>query len=501
MKVLIFLFIVICGLLYLQRVRERQNEHFVGKVDTETDEEGDGMYVKNGSFADGKGIPNSIGAINGNSFIKFKNPGDSDYVLRMEGVNKDDVTKPKNGYLFKVKLLPGKTYRISAMEHIDNEYKGGIEMFRIRQSLTNGKARLFMSDGNIVSSQTVGNNKWVLRDFVFTLEPNGNETVEVTIGHKINIQAGYKYYTKIQIDDFMETLTTFPVTNGMSLYLNTLNLREDTKELLDYSGNNRHFKSFQGRILRYKKLYGINLYRNRLIGPASNSLDIESKEFTLGWYITTNAIKKTPFIKIYANDTVQHGLELYYMPEKGSGKNKLFIHFRNNEYEIDIGVIKSFTPLVLTYKKGIFTLYVNGNKIWSKRYKKSRREKKLNIEDNIFTVDKPVQINDSGKLFVGFISIVLFNRELNKMEVRKISDYYHLEYAKVRNNDMFKTVVNKEMNRMDNLDKYCNPYAKDNPVVKELRVVDLDKCPKWDPNPDPKVWVKRDNVRCWGCNY
>lgn len=193
MKVLIFLFIVICGLLYLQRVRERQNEHFVGKVDTETDEEGDDMYVKNGSFADGKGIPNSIGAINGNSFIKFKNPGDSDYVLRMEGVNKDDVTKPKNGYLFKVKLLPGKTYRISAMEHIDNEYKGGIEMFRIRQSLTNGKARLFMSDGNIVSSQTVGNNKWVLRDFVFTLEPNGNETVEVTIGHKINIQAGYKY--------------------------------------------------------------------------------------------------------------------------------------------------------------------------------------------------------------------------------------------------------------------------------------------------------------------
>ena len=132
MKVLIFLFIVICGLLYLQRIREKGKEHFVGKVDTEIDEVESGIYIKNGSFTDGSGIPDSIGAINGNSFVKFKNPGDSDYVLRMEVVNKEEVTKPNNGYLFKVKILPGRTYRISALEHVDSEYKGGIEIFRIK---------------------------------------------------------------------------------------------------------------------------------------------------------------------------------------------------------------------------------------------------------------------------------------------------------------------------------------------------------------------------------
>ena len=110
-------------------------------------------------------------------------------------------------------------------------------------------------------------------------------------------------------------------------------------------------------------------------------------------------------------------------------------------------------------------------------------------------------INDSGLLIGGFISMNIFNRALNKMEVRKVSDYYNLEYAKIRNNDVFKNIVNKEMNKVDNLNKYCGPYSKDNPVVKELKVVDLDLCPKWNPNPDPKKWVRRDNVRCWGCNY
>jgi len=496
MGVLLFLFLIIIGLLYLQNKRLEQ---FKENKDVKTDVEQ--KYIENGSFEEGKGIPNSIGAINGNEFILFKNPGNSGYVLRMGVINKKENPKGMNGYLFKVKLPPGKTYRISAFEHISLDYKGSREVFRVRQYLTNGKNRLFMSEGNIISTQTIGENTWNLKDYVFTLEPNGTETLDIIIGHNTNILDGYKYYTDIQIDDFSETLTTFPITNGLLLYLNAMNIRENTKELLDYSGNNRNFKSYQGKILKYTRLYGINIYKGRLIGPASNSIGLQSNEFSIGWYMTVATRKKTSFFRIYANDTVQHGFEIYYMPEKGTGKNKLFIHYRNSEYEINIGVIKSLTPLVLTYKKGFFTLYVNGNKIWSQRYKKSRRENKLNIETNIFTITKPIQINDSGQLIGGFMSLVLYNRELNKMEVRKISDYYHLQYAKVRNNDVFKTVLNNEMNNQTNLNKYCGPYSKDNPIVKELKVVDLDLCPKWNPNPDPKQWVKRDKIRCWGCNY
>lgn len=504
MRVLIFLIIIIIGLYFLQKLKKTKEDFQVSKNKTPekpVDAESTGIYIENGSFAEGKGIPNSIGTVNGNNYVPFNNPGESSYVLRMGPINKQENPKGQNGYLFKVKLPPGKTYRISLFNYNTKDYMGGNETFRIRQYLTNGKNRLFMSEGSIVSSQTVGEDEWTLRDYVFTLEPNGNETVDIIIAHNAKITAGYKYITRIKIDDFTETLTTFPVRDGLLLYLNALNIRDPTDTLVDYTGKGGDFKTLAGKLMRTTKLYGVNLYKEKLTGPPSNSINMKSNEWSVSWFLSAAARKKTSFLRIYANNKVQHGLEIYYMPEKGTGKNKIFIHYRNNEYDIDVGVIKSFMPFVLTYSKAFFVLYLNGSKIWRGRYRKSRRENRLNIEDNVFTTKKNMTINDSGLLIGGFISMNIFNRALNKMEVRKVSDYYNLEYAKIRNNDVFKNVVNKEMNKVDNLNKYCGPYSKDNPVVKELKVVDLDLCPKWNPNPDPKKWVRRDNVRCWGCNY
>ena len=149
-----YLFYIICMvcLIVLYTINKKTIEGFQTEDTTEKN------YVENGSFKDKQFIPNSTGAMNGNSLIVVKNPGESENVLKIE---KTDKT---NGYMFKVKLDSGKTYRLSLFVHTDKEYKGEIELIRIRQYLTNGSKRLFMSEGNMVSIQSVGDLNWELRD-------------------------------------------------------------------------------------------------------------------------------------------------------------------------------------------------------------------------------------------------------------------------------------------------------------------------------------------------
>lgn len=476
-QTLIFVLIGILMMYYLYNLRNQFKEGFSQLPDNN--------YIQNGGFLDGKPITNSEGLTLGNTIIKMDNPSESPYVLKQTSVTKNKTSN--NFYTINVNLEPGKKYRLSLWENLSSKYDGKQNLFQVIVKMKDNVDTILTSKGNIILSETVMNNDWYRKEYIFSLPQNANGSVKIQIGEGSMNKAGNRFFTDVQLENYYQVLKLFPIKKGLMTFISMFNIDnvDDLNIIKDLTGNGNNFGSEQTIKINGK---AIDLNNTSLKGPPSDSLGINNK-FSIGFSLSGITSPRTEILKMFSNNVFKYGLEII-INKQNISDNYITVKFKNNVYNWKLGLIENYNNYCLTHVDNAFRFYMNGilinpeiekiNKDLPKENETSNENINTGGSDtDTFFINSPCYIN-MDKQGKGFLyAFYVFNYELSFGDINKVNGYLNLEYYKNRNKSTFNEMV-KDVRKVSNKPIIIHKYGETE--------IDMSK------------YILKDEIPCWGCN-
>jgi hypothetical protein len=182
-------------------------------------------FYTNGHFSRGNGVTQESGSNATNEVILFRNPGDSEYVLRQTGT----VAFTEYQINLTTQLAASTTYVLSGWyaESPDYSCADGSRMFHSRAYSTSGaNVALGIGIGTVLETRIVNGITWKYCYATITTPADYNNVFEWYLGYGGSAYTGYRYYTNLQME-----VGTFP-----SRFVD--GTRSSSQALLDLTGRN-----------------------------------------------------------------------------------------------------------------------------------------------------------------------------------------------------------------------------------------------------------------------
>ena len=201
-------------------------------------------FYTNGHFSGGNGVTQESGSNATNEVIVFKNPGNSDYVLRQTGT----VAFTEYQINLTTQLAASTTYVLSGWyaESPDYSCADGSRMFHSRAYSTSGaNVALGIGIGTVLETRIVNGITWKYCYATITTPADYNNVFEWYLGYGGSAYTGYRYYTNLQME-----VGTFPsrfvdgTRSNTQALLDLTNRNTITANSLSYASNNSF--SFNG---------------------------------------------------------------------------------------------------------------------------------------------------------------------------------------------------------------------------------------------------------------
>jgi len=182
-------------------------------------------FITNGHFSGGNGVTQESGSNATNEVIVFRNPGNSEYVLRQTGT----VAFTEYQINLTTQLVASTTYVLSGWyaESPDYSSADGSRMFHSRAYSTSGASvTLGIGIGTVLETRIVNGITWKYCYATITTPADYNNVFEWYLGYGGSAYTGYRYYTNLQVE-----VGTLP-----SRFVN--GTRSNTQAILDLTGQN-----------------------------------------------------------------------------------------------------------------------------------------------------------------------------------------------------------------------------------------------------------------------
>lgn len=437
-------------------------------------------YIINGSFFNEKPIYNSS-LIGNSNIIKFENnPGNSVYVLQCKNGGNTGIKININNININNTYKFSFYYNSNGSINISNYIKFNI--------INNNNQTIYLSQKFYENKEPyiINNTKWYYVSSLITIPENTN------IEKNLNIQylntsllpINTVYSTDFKFFKILNDDENYELTYGLKTLLLTKSLEKSSKKWIDFSGyhNNFYFNPNIPSINKDKKIGGVSLKQNKLIGPICNKVfGYNPKEFSIvfsiynyqennntkneeeyneeelisGELTSEENINDYLFLTIPGNQ--KYILKVFIKPDIGyisiyanDGKINLF---RNN-------MVFNKSILSITFKNDTLNLYQNGVLI-----------KSVNCDNSIFypSSEKNIILNQNKNINVYMNYFSIYNNALISDDYNTIDDYFK-GYFNQQNNHF---IIIKPSNNNNNNDlkqkckNDCNDLCKDDEICKK----------------------------------
>jgi hypothetical protein len=430
-KMITLLLFVIMILVILYFVYYRKN------IENFTNNNYPNTYIINGSFNDEKPIVNS--SLLGNSeIIEFaNNPGNSKYVLKCKNNSSTGIKINING------LTANDIYKFSF--YYDPNSNINISNYIKFSIINTNNQKVYLSQKFYQNTKplVIQDNKWYYSSSVITIPEDTNTeknmTIEVLNTSSLPISqiytTDYKFYKVLSDDE------NYELTKNLKLLLLTQSVDTSSKKWSDYSGyhNNFYFTPNTPTINDDKKVGGVSLNNNKLIGPICNKVfGYKSSEFSIVFSIFDNnqpSIKneEEENQKEYSEEELISGESIseenindyVFLTVPGNQKYLLKVFLKDDYISIyaNDGQVNIFRDNIV-FNKSIMSIVYNDNTL--NLYQNGTLIESVNCNNAVFypSQDKNIIINNNENINVYMNYFSIYDTALTNDDYNTIDDYF-----------------------------------------------------------------------------
>jgi hypothetical protein len=479
-------------------------------------------YIINGSFMDEKPIYNSS-LIGNSNIIKFENnPGLSHYVLECKKNRNTGIKININNMNINDTYKFSFYYNSSGSINISNYIKFNI--------INNNNQTIYLSQKFYENKEPyiINNTKWYYVSSLITIPENTNIEKNLNI-HYLNtssLPVNTIYSTDFKFFKILNDDENYELTNGLKTLLLTKSLEKTSKKWIDFSGyhNDFYFNPNIPIINKDKKIGGVSLNNNKLIGPNCNKVfGNNPKEFSIVFsiYNYQENNKNTIIDEEYTEEELISGE----LTSEENINDYLFLSIPGNQDYIlkvfikpDIGYISIYANdgkinlfrnnmvfnksiLSITFKNDTLNLYQNGVLINS-----------IDCDNSIFysSSEKNIILNENKNLNVYMNYFAIYNNALINDDYNTIDDYFKGYFNQQNNHYIIIKPSNNNKDNDDNNDNEdnddlkqkckndCNDLCKDDEICKNNYCKYINNCVQYCKN-NKKDDICKDNLNQLKC--
>jgi hypothetical protein len=233
-------------------------------------------FFTNGHFSGGTGITQESGSAPTNEIILFRNPGNSEYVLRQTGTQGDTEYQIN----LTTQLAAATTYVMSGWYAESSNYSSadGSRMFHSRAFSTSGAhIALGIGIGTVLETRIVNGITWRYCYATITTPADYSNSFNWYVGYGSSSYTGHRYYTDLQME-----VGTLP-----SRFIN--GTRSNTQSLLDFT--RRNTITMTSPTYNSNGLFSFSGGTERITLPAT--IGPINNHFTMSAWINSTSISST----------------------------------------------------------------------------------------------------------------------------------------------------------------------------------------------------------------
>ncbi len=371
--------------------------------------------ITNGNFSSG----NKTGSVkvmnNNNKIVNMPNPGDNNYVLKQSSQLSKNSNETDVFYVIEKKLEQKNNYMFSAWVTETKNWDGKDTLFYVKIWMNSGPPKILISSGDIVSTKTVKDYQWELRQFSVLMPADSTGHIQWYLGYNPDNLEGYRYITNVSLDVYYPQLKELKAIDNLRAMVssfddNSFDSNSNTKIWKDMTNHKNDF--VWSNIPIWNKTAGFNTANNILIGNSLSDIVNLSDEFTIVWYgqslINTQGI-------LFVIETIDPSKSLTYTID--GVKNTLNILQNNNPIaSYSIGLPKMDIMYSVSYSKnGDLKLYIN---------KVNMSTKSLVNVKNLQLKNTDFKFNPTGELSMKLYNLAVYNSALDVLEISNLYNYF-----------------------------------------------------------------------------
>ena len=345
---------------------------------------------------------------------------------------------------------PGKNYKITMWETKTSDWDGKDNLINIKLYNDNNVIDAISTNGIIKNTLKIGNLEWNNVEYNFKIPKHYKNIMDIFLGFKPNNKSGERYIANLNLRNFTSDIVDFPNIDSLILYLDAGLSRSYSNESAykNYWNNivdNHNFK-FEKEPEWNNKGY-FKMINKKIKGPSPKNLNMNNEEFSiiiisssLGEVDTINPVA----LKIHGNQNVAFALSI------PNSKDNLTLDIGDKKYIVDQHILTDNKNIItVTYKSNLVRVYLDESLI-----------QEFKNVPNIYFNNKDIEINPYYKWNSNLYSILFYNKELNKKEIRFLSSYFKKAIIDNERNDLVPKNIqfNLESNNQDNyfIEKFNN---------------------------------------------
>tara|TARA_R110002074_G_scaffold117020_1_gene248728 strand:+ start:257 stop:2047 length:1791 start_codon:yes stop_codon:yes gene_type:complete len=344
-----------------------------------------------------------------NEFQKMKTPVGNKALVQYSDNNDDTY------YKFSKNINPGHNYKISSWESTTNDWNGKDKLLNIKMYDKSNKIHALSSNGTIKKTMEVAGINWNYIEYNFIIPDGFKNIIDIFLGYKPQNTKGKRYVADLKLKEFITDVVDFPNINKLVLYLDASLPKSYTNESA--------YKKYWINVVNDKTKFRFekepkwnnrgyfNMVNRKIIGPSPKQLKLNNNEFSiilvtssLGEIDTTNPVA----LKIFGNQNVAFAISI------PNSQGNIIIDVADKKYMIK--------QSILAENKNIFTITYKSNTL--KLYLDEALVETINNIPNIHFNNDNIEINPYYKWNANLYSILFYNKELTKQEVRFLTSHF-----------------------------------------------------------------------------
>lgn len=365
-----------------------------------------------------------------NYFSDIRNPINSSKVLVQSAIeNFNDVSKDAY-YKIRKTVDIKRDYKLSSWYSLSDDWDGTDNIFNVQ--MNNNK---LSSHGSINKELDIDGLKWYHSEFIF--KPT-SKLIDIFLGYKPKNTKGKRYIANLKLDQHITNLNDFSDSDDLVLFL-------DANNPISYNDVNTYKKYWiniinENTMFKWEKEPNWNkkgyFILNDIKGTGLTPLDINlnNDEFTVS--VLCSSIGGDGNGELLCIPGNQGQAFVINMP---NSYGSIICDIADTKYTITNQIlVENINLYTFAYKNNTMTVYVND--ILVQEFKNT---------DNIYFNKDPILINQYRNCKVNLYSVLIYNKKLDMLTVKKINNYFH---KKLLDN----SIVNLPENSKNSIENFKN---------------------------------------------
>ena len=345
-----------------------------------------------------------------NVFDTIRSPSNGKVLVQYSDDNVED-----SYYKFSTNIEENKNYKIySWISTIDN-WDGKDKLYNIKMYDKDNKTHAVSSNGEIKKTINMNGIDWKLVEYNFKVPKDFRNIIDIFLGYKPKNTKGKRYISGLKIKELVTDIIDFPNISNLLLYLDA--------SLSNSYTNDSAYKNYWINILddtikfnwqkepKWNNKGFFNMENRKLLGPSANKLKLNKDEFSiviisssLGEIDTTTPVA----LKIGGNQNVAFTISI------PNSKGNVIIDIGDKKYMIKQDI--------LVANKNVFTVTYKSNTL--KFYLDEALVETIRNVPKIYFNDDNIEINPYHKWNAHLYSILFYNKELSKHDIRFLNSHF-----------------------------------------------------------------------------